>query len=69
MEKKLFDKNRLDIYQHYLKSQDELKKLYQIYKKLSRIITILEFHFKPKKSKPILPSIANKENKSQKMNY
>jgi len=61
------DKNRFRYNnQHYLKSQEELQKLY------SDIPEALEnnynfhqrFNFKPKKSKPILPSIASKESGS-----
>ena len=61
------DKNRYKLSdQHFLKKQEEICKLY------SDIPEALEnnynfhfrFNFKPKKSKPILPSIANKQNKS-----
>ncbi len=67
-EKNFFhDKNRFRYSdQHYLKSQDELKKLYSdIPEALENNYNFhLRFNFKPKKSKPILPSIANKESKS-----
>ena len=61
------DKNRFKYSnQHYLKKNEELKKLY------SDIPEALEnnynfhyrFNFKPKKSKPILPSIASKDSNS-----
>ena len=61
------DKNRFRYSnQHYLKSQEELEKLYSdIPEALENNYNIhLRFNFKPKKSKPILPSIANKENSS-----
>ncbi len=52
--------------QHYLKSHEELKKLYSdIPEALENNYNFhLRFNFKPKKSKPILPSIASKENSS-----
>ena len=61
------DKNRFRYNdQHYLKSQEELEKLYSdIPEALENNYNFhLRFNFKPKKSKPILPSIANKENSS-----
>jgi len=61
------DKNRFRYSnQHYLKSQEELEKLYSdIPEALENNYNFhLRFNFKPKKSKPILPSIANKETSS-----
>ena len=61
------DKNRFRYSnQHYLKSQEELEKLYSdIPEALENNYNFhLRFNFKPKKSKPILPSIANKESNS-----
>tara|TARA_B100000886_G_scaffold279261_1_gene203307 strand:+ start:1995 stop:5411 length:3417 start_codon:yes stop_codon:yes gene_type:complete len=61
------DKNRLKYNnQHYLKSHNELKKLYlDIPEALENNYNFhLRFNFKPKKSKPILPSIANNQNNS-----
>jgi len=61
------DKNRFKYSnQHYLKSQEELAKLYSdIPEALENNYNFhLRFNFKPKKSKPILPSIASKENGS-----
>ncbi len=61
------DKNRFKYNnQHYLKSQEELKKLYSdIPEALENNYNFhLRFNFKPKKSKPILPSIASKESGS-----
>jgi len=61
------DKNRFKYNnQHYFKSQEELKKLYSdIPESLENNYNFhLRFNFKPKKSKPILPSIASKENGS-----
>ena len=61
------DKNRLRYSdQHYFKSQKEIEKLYSdIPEALENNYNFhLRFNFKPKKSKPILPSIANKENRS-----
>ena len=58
------DKNRFRYNnQHYFKSQEELEKLYSdIPEALENNYNFhLRFNFKPKKSKPILPSIANKE--------
>jgi DNA polymerase-3 subunit alpha len=55
------DKNRFKYSnQHYFKSQEELKKLYSdIPEALENNYNFhLRFNFKPKKSKPILPSIA-----------
>ncbi len=50
--------------QHYLKSQEEIEKLYlDIPEALKNNYNFhLRFNFKPKKSKPILPSIASEEN-------
>ncbi len=50
--------------QHYLKKSDELKKIYSdIPEALENNYNFpLRFKFKPKKSKPILPSLSNKEN-------
>jgi len=52
--------------QHYFKSQQELKKLYyDIPEALENNYNFhLRFNFKPKKSKPILPSISSKESGS-----
>ena len=52
--------------QHYIKSQEELVKLYaDIPEALENNYNFhLRFNFKPKKSKPILPSIASKESGS-----
>ena len=61
------DKNRFRYSnQHYLKSQEELESLYSdIPEALENNYNFhLRFNFKPKKSKPILPSIANKESSS-----
>ena len=61
------DKNRFRYSnQHYLKSQEEIEKLYSdIPEALENNYNFhLRFNFKPKKSKPILPSIANKESNS-----
>ena len=61
------DKNRFRYSnQHYLKSQEELERLYSdIPEALENNYNFhLRFNFKPKKSKPILPSIANKESNS-----
>ena len=61
------DKNRFRYNnQHYFKSQDELQKLYSdIPEALENNYNFhLRFNFKPKKSKPILPSIASKESGS-----
>ena len=61
------DKNRFKYNnQHYFKSQEELKKLYSdIPESLENNYNFhLRFNFKPKKSKPILPSIASKESGS-----
>ncbi len=58
------DKNRFRYSNHhYLKSQEELEKLYSdIPESLENNYNFhLRFNFKPKKSKPILPSIASKE--------
>ncbi len=61
------DKNRFRYNNHhYLKSQEELEKLYSdIPEALENNYNFhLRFSFKPKKSKPILPSIASKESGS-----
>ena len=61
------DKNRLKLSdQHYLKKNEELVKLYSdIPEALENNFNFhLRFNFKPKKSKPILPSIANDQNTS-----
>ena len=61
------DKNRFRYSnQHYFKSQEEIEKLYSdIPEALENNYNFhLRFNFKPKKSKPILPSIANKESNS-----
>ena len=61
------DKNRFKYNnQHYFKSQDELEKLYSdIPEALENNYNFhLRFNFKPKKSKPILPSIAGNESSS-----
>jgi len=61
------DKNRFRYSnQHYFKSQEELMKLYSdIPEALENNFNFhLRFNYKPKKSKPILPSIAGKESGS-----
>ena len=61
------DKNRFRYNnQHYLKTQEELEKLYSdIPEALENNYNFhLRFNFKPKRSKPILPSIASKESGS-----
>tara|TARA_B100000963_G_scaffold102537_1_gene88747 strand:- start:2140 stop:5556 length:3417 start_codon:yes stop_codon:yes gene_type:complete len=61
------DKNRFKYNnQHYLKSQNELEKIYSdIPAALENNYNFhLRFNFKPKKSKPILPSIASEKNGS-----
>ena len=61
------DKNRLKYSnQHYFKSQEELETLYSdIPEALENNYNFhLRFNFKPKKSKPILPSISSKESSS-----
>ena len=61
------DKNRFRYNnQHYFKPQEELEKLYlDIPEALENNYNFhLRFSFKPKKSKPILPSIASKESRS-----
>ena len=61
------DKNRLKYSnQHYFKSQEELETLYSdIPEALENNYNFhLRFSFKPKKSKPILPSISSKESSS-----
>ena len=52
--------------QHYFKSQEELEKLYSdIPEALENNYNFhLRFHYKPKKSKPILPSITSRESQS-----
>ena len=52
--------------QHFLKKQEEIAKIYSdIPEALENNYNFhLRFNFKPKKSKPILPSIANNQNKS-----
>ena len=60
------DKNRFRYSnQHYFKPNEEIKKLYSdIPEALENNYNFhLRFNFKPKKSKPILPSIASKESK------
>ena len=59
------DKDRLKYSnQHYLKAQEEIEKLYSdIPEALENNYNFhLRFNFKPKKSKPILPSIASGKN-------
>ena len=61
------DKNRFRYNnQHYFKTHEELKRLYSdIPEALENNYNFhLRFNFKPKKSKPILPSIASKESGS-----
>jgi len=61
------DKNRFRYSnQHFLKSHEELEKLYSdIPEALENNYNFnLRFNFKPKKSKPILPTIGNKESNS-----
>ncbi|MDA7715271.1 DNA polymerase III subunit alpha [Pelagibacteraceae bacterium] len=61
------DKNRFKYNnQHYLKSQEELEELYSdIPEALENNYNFhLRFNFKPKKSKPILPSIASNQGNS-----
>ena len=61
------DKNRFKYSnQHFIKSQEEIENLYSdIPEALENNYNFhLRFHFKPKKSKPILPSIKNKESSS-----
>jgi len=63
------DKNRFRYSnQHYLKKSEELKKLYRdIPEALENNYNFpLRFNFKPKKSKPILPSISNNKDISSK---
>ena len=60
------EKNRLKLSdQHFLKKNDEIAKLYSdIPEALENNYNFhLRFNFKPKKSKPILPSIASNRNK------
>jgi len=67
-EKKFIDDNNRFKYsdQHYLKKNEELLKLYSdIPEALENNYNFhLRFNYKPKKSKPILPSIANDQNSS-----
>jgi len=67
-EKKFIDDNNRFKYsnEHYLKQNEELLKLYSdIPEALENNYSFhLRFNFKPKKSKPILPSIANDQNNS-----
>ena len=61
------DKNRFRYNnQHYFKSQEELEKIYSDIPEalLNNYNFHLRFNFKPKKSKPILPSIASNESVS-----
>ncbi len=61
------DKNRFRLSnEHFLKNNEELKKLYSdIPEALENNYTFhLRFNFKPRKSKPILPSIANENSNS-----
>jgi DNA polymerase III subunit alpha len=61
------DKNRFKYSdQHYFKKKDELSELYSdIPEALENNYNFhLRFNFKPKKSKPILPSIANEQSNS-----
>ena len=63
----LDDKNRFRYSsQHYFKSQEEIEKLYSdIPEALENNYNFhLRFNFKPKNSKPILPSISSKESSS-----
>ncbi len=66
----LDDKNRFRFSdQHYLKKSEDIKKLYQdLPEALENNYNFpLRFNFKPKKSKPILPSISsNKDNTAEK---
>ena len=67
-EKNFIDDNSRFKYsnQHYFKQNEELLKLYSdIPEALENNYNFhLRFNFKPKKSKPILPSIANDQNNS-----
>jgi DNA polymerase-3 subunit alpha len=67
-EKKFVDDNNRFKYnnQHYLKKDEELLKLYSdIPESLENNYNFhLRFNYKPKKSKPILPSIADEKNNS-----
>ena len=67
-EKKFIDDNSRFRYgnQHYFKQNEELTKLYSdLPEALENNYNFhLRFNFKPKKSKPILPSIANDQNNS-----
>ena len=61
------DKNRFKLSnQHYIKNNSEIEKLYaDIPEALENNYNFhLRFNFKPKKSKPILPSVANKQSNS-----
>ena len=63
----LDDKNRFKLSnQHFLKKDDELSKLYSdIPEALENNYNFhLRFNFKPKKSKPILPTVANAKSNS-----
>ena len=62
------DKNRFRLSnEHFLKTDDEIKKLYSdIPEALENNYNFhLRFNFKPKKSKPILPSISHSENTAE----
>ena len=50
--------------QHYFKTNSEIQKLFEDIPEAleNNYLFPLRFHFKPKKSKPILPSISNNEN-------
>ena len=67
-EKNFVDDNKRFKYsdQHYLKNNEEILKLYSdIPEALENNYNFhLRFNYKPKKSKPILPSIANEQNNS-----
>ena len=66
------DKNRFKLSdQHFLKKNEELKKIYSdIPEALENNYNFhLRFNFKPKKSKPILPSIINENSNSLKQNF
>ena len=61
----IYDKNRFILSnQHFLKTIDEIKELYSdIPEALENNYNFhLRFNFKPKKSKPILPSVSHSEN-------
>ena len=62
------DKNRFRLSnEHFLKTNDEIEKLYSdIPEALENNYNFhLRFNFKPKKSKPILPSISHLENTAE----